>query len=142
MAATNPGDGSRAHRPYLESRRTTFVSRPSSQGLKPVSRLRGTAPEFESSLIARGHSGGALLNGERELLGMLVSDGPPNGRAISMTRVITRLQEWGYPVYLHHPHAQISAGHQRTCRVTYDGAAQCWGETESEPPDFTAETQL
>src|SRR5438128_5478568 len=44
MAATNPGDGSRAHRPYLESRRTTFVSRPSSQGLKPVSRLRGTAP--------------------------------------------------------------------------------------------------
>ena len=45
MAATNPGDGSRAHRPYLESRRTTFVSRPSSQGLKPVSRLRGTAPD-------------------------------------------------------------------------------------------------
>src|SRR5207249_1481969 len=48
MAATNPGDGSRAHRPYLESRRTTFVSRPSSQGLKPVSRLRGTAPHFEA----------------------------------------------------------------------------------------------
>src|SRR5438046_8579699 len=47
MAATNPGDGSRAHRPYLESRRTTVVSRPSSQGLKPVSRLRGTAPEAE-----------------------------------------------------------------------------------------------
>src|SRR5437773_9208831 len=47
MAATNPGDGSRAHRPYLESRRTTFVSRPSSQGLKPVSRLRGTAPVFD-----------------------------------------------------------------------------------------------
>src|SRR2546426_5515135 len=45
MAATNPGDGSRAYRPYLESRRTTFVSHPSSQGLKPVSRLRGTAPK-------------------------------------------------------------------------------------------------
>src|SRR5438552_3973493 len=48
MAATNPGDGSRAYRPYLESRRTTFVSRPSSQGLKPVSRLRGTAPIQEN----------------------------------------------------------------------------------------------
>src|SRR5215510_13483947 len=45
MAATNPGDGSRAHRPYLESRSTPFVSRPSSQGLEPVSRLRGTAPQ-------------------------------------------------------------------------------------------------
>src|SRR4029450_548288 len=45
MAAANSGDGSRAHRPYLESRRTTFVSCPSSQGLKPVSRLRGTAPK-------------------------------------------------------------------------------------------------
>src|SRR5947207_15150714 len=49
MAATNPGDGSRAHRPDLESRRTTFVSRPSSQGLEPVSRLRGTAPNFGSA---------------------------------------------------------------------------------------------
>src|SRR2546430_11856764 len=46
MAATKPGDGRRAHRPYLESRRTPFVSRPSSQGLKPVSRLRGTVPCF------------------------------------------------------------------------------------------------
>src|SRR5438309_184797 len=45
MAATHPGDGSRAHRPYLESRRTPFVSRPSSQGLESVSRLRGTAPK-------------------------------------------------------------------------------------------------
>src|SRR2546428_10454273 len=44
MAATNPGDGNRAHRSYLESRRTPFVLRPSSQGLEPVSRLRGTAP--------------------------------------------------------------------------------------------------
>src|SRR4029453_3616099 len=48
MAATNPGDGSRAHRPYLESRRTTVVSRASSQGLEPVSRLRGTAPKTNS----------------------------------------------------------------------------------------------
>src|SRR5262249_14623021 len=47
MAATKPGDGRRAHRPYLESRRTPFVSRPSSQGLKPISRLRGTAPKVE-----------------------------------------------------------------------------------------------
>jgi hypothetical protein len=48
MAAANPGDGSRTHRPYLESRRTTFVSRPSSQGLEPVSRLRGTAPRYRT----------------------------------------------------------------------------------------------
>src|SRR5438132_10880887 len=48
MAATHPGDGSRAHRPYLESRRTPFVSRPSSQGLESVSRLRGTAPLLET----------------------------------------------------------------------------------------------
>src|SRR6266516_2302682 len=51
MAATNSGDGSRTHRPYLGSRRTTFVSRPSSQGLKPVSRLRGTAPRFLAWVI-------------------------------------------------------------------------------------------
>ena len=34
-----------------ESRRTTFVSRPSSQGLKPFSRLRGTAPKIRASMI-------------------------------------------------------------------------------------------
>src|SRR5205809_4654512 len=60
MAATNPGDGSRAYRPYLESRRTTFVSRPSSQGLKPVSRLRGTAPLFSRGEILPGVESPAL----------------------------------------------------------------------------------
>src|SRR5215204_4183198 len=46
MAATNSSDGSRVDRPCLESGRTTFISRLSFRGLKPVSRLRGTAPNF------------------------------------------------------------------------------------------------
>jgi alpha-tubulin suppressor-like RCC1 family protein len=98
--------------------------------------------EFESNLIAKGHSGGALLNGERELLAMLLSDDPPYGKAIGMARVIGKLKEWGYPVSLRFPHVQISAGHQRTCRAASDGVTKCWGETELEPPDFTAETQF
>jgi hypothetical protein len=98
--------------------------------------------EFESNVIAKGHSGGALLNGEGELLGMLVSDEPPYGRATSMTRIIGKLRELSYPVNLRPPYSQISAGNQRTCQAAYDGVAKCWGETELEPVDFTAGTQL
>src|SRR2546430_2687829 len=80
MAATQPSDGRRAHRPYLESRRTTFVSRPSFQGLKPVSRLRGTAPRRErrQTMPQFFQDGKAYWGGMHRELGLLIYD--PHGQ--------------------------------------------------------------
>jgi alpha-tubulin suppressor-like RCC1 family protein len=90
--------------------------------------IRGDSLEFESNLIAPGHSGGALLNSDRELLGMLRSDQAPYGEAVSITNVATRLKDWGYPVKLRQVGIQqVSSGVDRTCMVSPDGVARCWG---------------
>ena len=84
--------------------------------------------EFESNLIRPGHSGGALLDVRRRLVGMLRSDEPPYGEAVAISRIMDTLREWGVPVSLSLPGAQVVAGMQRTCRVEADGAAVCWGD--------------
>jgi hypothetical protein len=67
---------------------------------------------FESSFIARGHSGGGLFTEGWELVGMIEADEPPEGRALSITRILARLQEWGYPVSLRPaaPAGDVAAG--------------------------------
>jgi hypothetical protein len=65
-----------------------------------VAQISGASILFETGLLAPGNSGGALLNDRKLLIGIVRRDQPPNGEAISITRVIEKLQEWNYPVNL------------------------------------------
>jgi S1-C subfamily serine protease len=49
---------------------------------------------FEAPFLARGHSGGGLFTERWELVGMIQADEPPEGRALSVTRMIA---EWSSP---------------------------------------------
>jgi hypothetical protein len=88
--------------------------------------------EFESNVIAVGHSGGALLNRALDLVGMLRSDTPPYGEAVSIATVLKKVTEWGYPVQLRRFSVRVSAGAQRTCYLGPDGLARCWGEVRED----------
>jgi Trypsin-like peptidase domain len=65
-----------------------------------VARVTGDVVQFESTFIAAGHSGGALLNQQGQIVGMIRRDQPPDGEAVSLARVLERVGEWGYPVSL------------------------------------------
>ena len=54
--------------------------------------------DFESSLIEPGCSGGGLLNDRGELVGMIIGDSPPRGRALRIEKALETLRDWGYPV--------------------------------------------
>jgi hypothetical protein len=90
--------------------------------------MRKESVEFESNLIAPGHSGGALLNGERELVGMLKSDQAPYGEAVSIAHVVKRLRDWNFPIMLRQVGIQLSTGDFHTCVVFPDGMMSCLGE--------------
>jgi alpha-tubulin suppressor-like RCC1 family protein len=99
----------------------------------------GLSLEFESNLLAKGHSGGALLNEDRELVGMLKSDQPPYGEAVSLYAVARKLEDWKYPVQLRLKTAQVLAGEDRTCLLTPRGESRCWGydaRFEVQSPDL------
>jgi len=89
--------------------------------------FRGASMDFESNLLARGHSGGALLNDDREVVGMLKSDQPPYGEAVSIYAIARRLEAWGYPVDLRLRAPQIAAGDGRTCVLGPRGETRCRG---------------
>ena len=55
---------------------------------------------FQSSFITVGHSGGALLSENGQLLAMISADAPPFGRSISLGQILPKLRGWGYPVEL------------------------------------------
>ncbi len=57
-----------------------------------------TLLDFESSLIEPGCSGGGLLNDRGELVGMIIGDSPPRGRALRIEKALETLRDWGYPV--------------------------------------------
>jgi hypothetical protein len=65
--------------------------------------VAGDLIDFESSFIREGHSGGGLFTERGELVGMVVADQPPYGRALSIARIIRALQDWHYPVDLTRP---------------------------------------
>jgi alpha-tubulin suppressor-like RCC1 family protein len=83
--------------------------------------------DFESNLIAKGHSGGALLNDDRELIGMLKSDQAPYGEAVTIATIARKLEGWGYSVQLGFPAPRVSSGDQRTCLLLSRGESRCWG---------------
>ena len=65
-----------------------------------VSQIIGKEIVFQSTFISRGHSGGALLNEEAALVGMILADEPPFGRAMSIGTILQEVKRWGYPVQL------------------------------------------
>ena len=90
-------------------------------------RAREQMLEFESNLLAKGHSGGALLNDDDELIGMLRSDSPPYGEALNIYAIARKFDLWNLPVSLRLPAARVSAGDQRTCVLSPRGKTECWG---------------
>jgi ankyrin repeat protein len=65
-----------------------------------AAQIVGAQVMFQSAFISKGHSGGGLLNGEGELVGMIRADQPPFGIATSIGKVLPVLKAWGYPVRL------------------------------------------
>lgn len=101
---------------------------------EPVAENTGDRLFYQSTVIGPGHSGGALLDTELLLVGMLRSDQPPNGEAISIARVLDRVRAWGYPVQLVRQSvpealASIHVGSDHMCGLDADGTAWCWGRS-------------
>lgn len=92
-----------------------------------VSRNENGFVRFESSLPQAGFSGAPLLNDQWELVGMIRNVDPPAVETISVSKMIALLKDWKYPMSLRTA-PRISAGRERTCRVTPGGAARCWGD--------------
>lgn len=98
-------------------------------------RLSGTNADrllFQSSFIASGHSGGALLDRHLDVVGLIRSDQPPYGEAVQIGKVLERLRAWGIPVQLgrdlRRPRfVQVAAGAAHACAMTAKGDAYCFG---------------
>lgn len=56
---------------------------------------------FQSSFIAYGNSGGALVDRVGRLVGMVTKDQPPFGRALGIDAVLRLAKAWGHPVELY-----------------------------------------
>jgi hypothetical protein len=65
-----------------------------------IATAAGGSIQFESAFLYPGNSGGALLNGKYELIGLVRKDEPPNGEAASIDTIMDKLKSWGYPVSL------------------------------------------
>lgn len=65
-----------------------------------AAQIVGAQVMFQSAFISKGHSGGGLLNGEGEVIGMIRADQPPFGIATSIWKVLPVLKAWGYPAKL------------------------------------------
>jgi S1-C subfamily serine protease len=65
-----------------------------------ISGVSGDAIRFQSAFLTPGDSGGALVSDGWRIIGMLRSDQAGEANALSMQRIIDKLQEWNYPVTL------------------------------------------
>ena len=92
-----------------------------------VSMIDGNRIRFESRFVVTGFSGGPLFNERWQLLGLVLSDDPPEAEAIAFGAVAAKLKEWRLPLALRAPYTQVSAGSNASCLVGADGAARCWG---------------
>jgi S1-C subfamily serine protease len=99
---------------------------------------RGPIEYFESSSIRPGVSGGALLDEEREFVGMIRADESGEGEAVSWKTIVGRLRDWGYPVYLGFTppspsFVSTTVLGKLNYGVTSDHAAYSWPEINSDP---------
>jgi len=85
---------------------------------------------IETNFIVKGFSGGALFDDRWQLLGMIVSDDPPEGAARPMAAILSKLKQWGLSPDLRVPHVRVAGGSHVSCRLDSDGAARCWGGLE------------
>jgi alpha-tubulin suppressor-like RCC1 family protein len=92
-----------------------------------VSSVSDKTIAIESNFIVRGFSGGPLFSDRWQLLGMMVSDDPPEGTARPLPAILAKLKQWGLPIDLRVPHVRVAAGSHVSCRLDADGAARCWG---------------
>ena len=135
----NIGALSRGDALYLLGQPNGLPWRLSTSPERLIGLRKGLFLDFESNLLAKGHSGGALLNQDREVIGMLKSEQSPYGEAVSIYAVARKLAEWKYPVQLGLKAARVSAGEARTCLLTPRGENHCWGfdpRFEVGPPDM------
>jgi ankyrin repeat protein len=58
---------------------------------------------FQSAVLARGHSGGALIDARGRLVGLIQADEPPFGRALDVRKLVELLAQWKLPVQLSVP---------------------------------------
>jgi outer membrane protein assembly factor BamB len=65
---------------------------------------------FETNYLQQGHSGGALVSRDWQIVGLIKQDQPPRGVAVRIGRVIERLTQWGYAVSLTTATAADSGG--------------------------------
>lgn len=101
----------------------------------PMSSVTDSLLTFETTLVSRGHSGGALLNQRHEIVGLLLNVQPPDATARNFTQVLGMLRDWRFPVALRGRFALaepevVSAGAGFTCALRRDGAAFCWGSND------------
>jgi alpha-tubulin suppressor-like RCC1 family protein len=95
-----------------------------------VSSVSDRTIAIETNFIVKGFSGGALFGDRWQLLGMIVSDDPPEGTARPMPAILAKLKEWSLPIGLRVPHVKVAGGSHVSCRLDSDGAARCWGGLE------------
>jgi alpha-tubulin suppressor-like RCC1 family protein len=101
----------------------------------PMSATNDSLLTFETTLVSPGHSGGALLNQRREIVGLLLNVQPPEATARNIAQVLEVLREWRFPLALRGRFALtepevVSAGAGFTCALRRDGTAFCWGSND------------
>ena len=101
---------------------------------------RGPIEYFESSSIRPGVSGGALLDEERQFVGMVRADESGEGEAVSWRTIEGRLRDWGYPVYLGSPSPSPSFVSTTVLGklnygVTSDHEVYSWPEVDADPEE-------
>jgi ankyrin repeat protein len=69
-----------------------------------VSGVTGGNIAFQSAFIAVGLSGGALLDADSRLVGVVLRDEPPLGAAISLDKVLEAIDRWKLPQQLRQAH--------------------------------------
>jgi hypothetical protein len=97
-----------------------------------VATVGDTVVTFESRFVGPGHSGGALLDDDWQVVGLLQSVEPPTATALRIDVVADRLRAWGHPVQLRPRFTDasaetVTAGAGFTCAVGAEGRLACWG---------------
>lgn len=84
--------------------------------------------------LPNGYSGGALVNRNSEIMGMVSHGEEGEFWAVDMRSILARLNRWGYPVALGKsetpfpgPLVMVSGNEDLTCALTVYGKIYCWG---------------